>query len=918
MRAQKASLAVALLALLALLLAPVAARASFGIAGLKVRTLEQNGTLDLRAASHPDALSVELAMNLDGEEIPEGTLSQVIVDLPAGMVGNPLALPRCPAALFEGQQPHCPGESQVGIVRLKAVGFPIDPTGPVYNLTPPLGVAASIGFSVINFNSFQEASLRTGSDYGVKVSDITVPTKIQIKSLTETIWGVPAASSHDDERICAPSEGPLIHGCESEVPPAPFLTLPTSCGAPLVTDVTVGSVQEPFNPQSAHYESRGEEGDPQGLHGCDAPPFAPTIEAQPETAAAESSTGLDVDVHVPQNQDPGGLATAHLKQTTFALPAGMALNPSAADGLAACTPAQIDLHGPGPAACPAASELGTVAVSTALIDHPLPGKVYLASQLDNPFGSLLALYITVHDPTSGVVVKLAGRVNPNPITGRLVTTVAESPQLPFEDFQLHFSGGPRGALTTPPTCGTYTAAADLVPWSAPEGPTVTATDSFQVSSGCAGSEAELPNSPSFEAGTQTPLAGAYSPLIFKVARENGSQKLSAIDATLPPGLTSKLAGLTQCTDAQLAQAAARSNPGQGAEEQSSPSCPASSQFGTATVGAGSGSPIYVTGNAYLAGPYKGAPLSLAFITPAVAGPFDLGVVVVRAPAFVDPTTAQISVSSDPIPSILHGIPLDVRSIAVNASRPEFTLNPTSCEPMSIGGTAISTLGNAAALSNRFQVGGCNGLDYAPKLYTRLFGATKRGGHPKFRAVFAAKPGEANTDRLAVNLPRSEFLDQAHIRTVCTRVQFNAAQGNGASCPAGARYGYAKAYTPLLDEPLQGPVFLRSSNHKLPDLVIALEGPASLPLAINLVGRVNSKHGGIRNTIEAAPDAPVSKVILTMQGGKKGLLVNSRDICAKTYRSTVKMTGHNGKQSEFSPAMSNSRCNKQRKHKRHHG
>ena len=258
----------------------------------------------------------------------------------------------------------------------------------------------------------------------------------------------------------------------------------------------------------------------------------------------------------------------------------------------------------------------------------------------------------------------------------------QNPQQPVEDIELSLQGGPRATFTTPPTCGTYTTNTDLVPWSAPEGPTRHPSDSFQVTSGagggaCASSEAALPNSPSFEAGTAAPLAGEYSPLLFKVARDNGSQKISSINADLPPGLTSKLAGLTQCSDAQIAQAAARNQPGQGALEQASPSCPASSQFGTATVGAGSGSPLYVTGNAYLAGPYKGAPVSLVFVTPAIAGPFDLGTVVVRAAAFIDPTTAQISVRSDPIPTILHGIPLDVRSIASTLSRPDFTLNPTS-------------------------------------------------------------------------------------------------------------------------------------------------------------------------------------------------------------------------------------------------
>ena len=652
----------------------------------------------------------------------------------------------------------------------------------------------------------------------------------------------------------------------------------------------------PGTEQTAYSLDTG--GAPAALTGCEEIPFNPSVFATTTAAAASSPSGLDFNLTLPNQGllNPAGIVETEPVKTVVTLPAGIAVNPSGAAGQTACPLSQFQPGAGATPSCPDASKVGTLVAHSPLLEEPIEGGIYLAEQQHNPFGSLIALYFLASAPQRGVLIKQAGEVQIDPTTGQLTTTLEGLPPIPYSGFEVRLREGSRAALTTPQTCGTYQTTAKLYPFSDPGTATVR-TAPFQITSGagggaCASSEAALPNAPSFEAGTAAPLAGEYSPLIFKVSRENGSQKIGSINASLPPGLTSKLAGLTQCSDAQIAQAAARSNPGQGATERDNPSCPDSSKFGTATVGAGSGSPLYVTGNAYLAGPYKGAPVSLLFVTPAIAGPFDLGTVVVRAAAFIDPTTAQISVRSDAIPHILHGIPLDVRSIAVNASRQDFTLNPTSCEPMSIGGQAISTLGGAADLSSRFQVGGCRGLDYQPKVFLRLYGGTKRGAHPKLRAVFEAKPGEANTKRLATTLPRSEFLDQGHIRTICTRVQFAAGAGFGSHCPKGAVYGHAKVWTPLLDTPVQGPVYLRSSNHNLPDMVLALHGPASLPIQVELDGRIDSKRGGIRSTFEAAPDVPVKKVMLWMQGGKKGLLVNSRNICAHHYRARANMKAHN--------------------------
>jgi hypothetical protein len=897
--------------LLVALMVPATAQGSFGIKSLVATARNSDGTVDVQAGSHPYEYTVSLGLNLhsDPQETPEGSLRDLVVDLPPGMVGNPLAVPRCAGADFEGITPNCPGSTQIGVAHVRTEG--LFSTDPVYNLTPPPGVAASIGFAVGSLDSFQEATLRTGGDYGISVSDITIP-NIEIQSISETIWGVPPDAKHNGERQCIdPESGLFFSPCSSEVTPIPFLSLPTSCTGPLKTTLRVDSFEQPGVFQSKSVESLGEGGTPEGLNNCEALPFNPTITVQPEATASDSPTGLHVNLHIPQSKDPNGLATANLKDTVVTLPKGMSLNPSAAGGLGACSPEQIDLHGPGPANCPDNSKVGTVSVETPLLDHSLPGAVYIARQGDNPFDSLLALYIAVNDPDAGVVVKLAGNVEPDPQTGQLKATFKENPQLPFEDFDLDFFGGPRGSLTTPPTCGTYTTTSDLTPWTSPEGKDVFPSDSFEVGSGpgggaCPNTEAQMPNKPSFEAGTASVLAGDYSPFLFKLSRENGSQRIGSVNATLPPGLTGKLAGLAECSDAQIAQAASRNKEGQGAIEQQSPSCPASSKIGTVTVGAGSGAPFYVQGNAYLAGPYKGAPISFAFITPAVAGPFDLGTVEVRAPAYVNPSTAQITVKSDPIPQILDGIPLDIRSIAVSADRNQFTLNPTSCDPMAIGANAISTLNQGASLSNRFQVGGCRGLGFEPKIALRLRGGARRGAFPRLHAVYTPKPGDANLSDLVLRFPRSEFVEQGHFRTICTRVQFAAN-----ACPSASVYGHVKAITPLLDKPLEGPAYLRSSNHNLPDLVFALHGQVDAQAVV----RIDSVKGGLRASLEDAPDVPLTKVILDMQGGQRGLLVNSRNVCAKAYRASAQLTAHSGKEFEEKPVV-RSDCG--RKHKRHRG
>jgi len=889
-----------------------------GSHGLSGQATAENGLDADLAGSHPFSLLLQsnFSARLVGTHArPVETPKEFAFRLPPGVVVNPQAPSRlCTEAelttRIEGPgKGGCPPQSQAGSVRIETHINGVRPLSlSLYQMQPPPGVAAEFAFSLLGTMIHIQGGVDGSFRLTATSSDILA--KASVLGISAFLWGNPADPRHDFSRRgagCGENEG----GCSIE-PTIPLITMPTSC----TEQMRLGSAVSSWEGTSATADSYflDAEGNPLEMSGCNALEFKPTISSKATTNLADSPSGLDFNLHQPQNQQLDGFATAALKDARVTLPEGMALNASAGNGLSSCAEAQVGYapeegkirFATTPQSCPSAAKVGTLEVSTPLLDHKLPGAVYLAKPYENPFGSLLAIYLAVEDEESGVIAKLAGKVTPDPVTGQLSATFTESPQLPLEDIHLHFFNGPGAALTTPLTCGTKTTTSTLTPWSTPEGADATPADSFQtqVAAGgggnCPSSEANAPNAPSFTAGTIAPEAGAYSPFVLKLARPDGTQRLTAIDTTLPKGLAAKFAGIPYCSEAQIAQAQARSNPNQGALEKASPSCPAASEVGTVEVGAGSGpTPLYVQGHAYLSGPYKGAPLSLAIITPAVAGPFDLGAVLVRTALYINPETAQGRAVSDPLPSILQGIPLDIRSIAVKLGRPDFTLNPTSCDPMAIVGAATALSGQSAALTSPFQVGGCSALKFKPNLKISLKGGTKRHQFPALKAVLTYPQGGAyaNIASAQVTLPHGEFLEQSHIGTVCTRVQFAAD-----ACPKASIYGKAKAITPLLDKPLEGPVYLRSSSHELPDLVASLNGQINVVLA----GRVDTgKGGGIRNTFEAVPDAPVSKFVLEMKGGKKGLLVNSEDICRKTQKASVSFTAQNGAALALTPTIANS-------------
>jgi hypothetical protein len=441
-------------------------------------------------------------------------------------------------------------------------------------------------------------------------------------------------------------------------------------------------------------------------------------------------------------------------------------------------------------------------------------------------------------------------------------------------------------FATPTQCGTYPVKTQFVPWAA-ELPDQSSTQFFTIDSGPGGSacpNGPRPFSPGFEAGVEDNTAGVHSPFALQIRRNDGEQNLTTVHVSTPPGFLAAIKGIPYCPGAAIARL---SSPGYtGAAEQASPACPAASQVGTAVGGAGAGShPVYVGGRVYLAGPYKGAPLSLIVSIPALSGPYDLGVVAVRVGVRVDPETAQVTAVSDPLPQIQEGVPLRTRFVKIDLDRPGFALNPTNCDPFAVAATIGGDEGAGTSGSTRFQTANCTDLAFDPKMSLKLSGSAKRRAHPALHVSIDARPGEANIARTVVTLPPSMILDNAHVREPCTRVQF--AQE---ACPESTRIGEARATTPLLGQPLEGPVYLRSNpNTTLPNVVISLKGVVD----IDLVGIIDSKAGGLRTTFATVPDAPITSFRLDLLGGKKGLLQNTKSLCGSTPRANAQMVGQNG-------------------------
>ncbi|HVY95915.1 MAG TPA: hypothetical protein VHA54_03035, partial [Solirubrobacterales bacterium] len=779
------------------------AQAGFGISSFEAKVSNPDGSIATQAGGHPASVTTTLNFNTitdgEGRLVPDESLKDIEVELPPGFVGSTTAVPKCSTTdlVGTGYESRCPLNTQIGVLNLRLRGpIVLNNYFPIYNMVTPSGSLANFGMQVFGVLVYLEPEVRTGGDYGITVASRNTNQTVPVISAEATIWGVPADPSHDIQRCRALSnfeeplgicnshqEGNDLSSPHSvDIERKALLTNVGRCSnEPFVIGARADSWMNPSRYSTAQ-ETLEEGGAPVFMRGCNGVQFEPTASVKPESRNAGTPTGLEVDLSIPSNglTNPEGVAQSALERATIVLPEGMGVNAASAEGLEGCSEAQFAIHSSDPAHCPGASKLGTLRVETPLIEKPLPGSVYLATQGTNPFNSLLAAYIAIADPDTGLVIKVAGKVSPDPQSGRLTISFSNVPPLPFANLHVQLKGGDRAVLVTPDACGTYEVGTELSGWAHPSA-VVTSNGSFVIDRGC-GVYSQF--KPGFEAGTTNPLGGGFSPFVLRVTRQDGEQNVSRIQATLPEGVLAKLAGVPLCPEGSAG----------------SGDCPSASQIGTATVGTGAGSnPLYVPqpGKAptavYLAGPYKGGPYSLVAKVPAQAGPFDLGTVAVRNAISIDPTTAQVSVKSDPLPQILQGIPIAYRDIRVMVDRPDFTLNPTSCDPMEVKGTIGSAGGKSAGVSDRFQVANCERLAFKPKLALSVKGATHRNAHPAFKAVLTMPKGGANIQKAQVTLPKTELLENAHIRTICTRVQYNAGAGGGTSCPAASIYGKAKAW-----------------------------------------------------------------------------------------------------------------------------
>ncbi len=897
MRARLAILAVAVLACLACL-----AGVSQAKTPIKSFSAQPSTT---QAGGHPDVL-----FRIDPENHNETKVNSecncedprdISIALPAGLGADPHATPQCTGLEFAIKA--CPPSSQVGVIQIRVLFGVIIGTQAVYNLVPREDEPGLLAFYIPEYNVPQYLVIgpRTGSDYGLNAIASSNVHILPPEDLAQVIWGVPADPIHDALRmplgtvgygglfnpktLCDANNNPstddpntvrqLCGGgatpVASSAPEKPLLQNPTSCGVPLASNLDILA----YDDESTHADAPWP-----ATSGCDQLSFNPTLAARPTTSQTDTASGLDVDLKVPQFVSPTVPSPSEIRATTVTLPDGFSINPNAADGKVACADADANFGNERAAQCPESAKVGTVSLQSASLPGPISGAIYLGEPRD---GNRYRIFLTADG--FGVHVKLAGSAITDPGSGKIVVSFEDLPQAPFQSFELHFFGSERGLLATPTRCGTYPVVSTFTPWDSAL-PDQSSTQFFVLDSGPGGKPCPnqaQPFTPHVVTGSENHTGGTHTSFSLKLTREDGDQALHTITVSTPPGFAATLRGVPYCSDAALAAAADPDR--SGAAEAAAPSCPAASRVGSAQAGAGAGThPLYVPGSVYLAGPYKGKPLSLAVITPAVSGPYDLGSVVVRIAIEVDPATAKITASSDPLPRILAGIPLRLRSILVNLDRPDFTLNPTNCDPFAVNSTVSGDGGAVAALSSPFQVTNCADLDYGPKLSLQLRGGTNRRGHPAIRAVLTTAPGEANTKSVTVALPKGELLDNSHIGTICTRVQFAAD-----ACPAGSIYGRASAETPLLDAPLSGNVYLRAGNHKLPDLVADLRGQ----IDVELSGRIDTVGGGsLRTTFDGVPDAAVSRFVLELDGGSKGLLINQSSLCGKPKRAKLKMTGQN--------------------------
>lgn len=920
-----------------------------GSAGFDASVYAEGGGPATQAGSHP--LSVKLDLNFKtaaGGPFSEGDLRDLSLEMPPGLIENPTAIATGECSLLDFETPrvspweeslsgeNCPDDSQVGIVTVRSsVAGGTTRTFGLFNLSAPPGAPSELGFSPYGAPVILVPSIRQADgEYGITLQARNVSQLLDLTGLTLTIWGVPWSVIHNEQRgDCLKEAEPGFGWAKCSVgrpgkvgsEPRAYLTLPTSCEEPLDFRATAESWKA-SEPQPEPRSTTGK----QTLEGCDALEFRPRAVALLSNPRASSPTAYTFDIEV----DTGGIvkpecapgegggifgcAPPPVRKAVVTLPEGVTINPSVGAGLGVCTPAQYSAETPSSAfgaGCPSQSKIGDFSVKSPIVTGPIEGNVYLAAPYQNPFGSLVAVYLVAKSIQRGILVKVAGELKPDPVTGSLTATFDRLPQLPYSDLRIHFNEGQRSPLATPAACGKVSTEVDFTPWRGPLAAHQSLPTAITAGVGGGPCPSGLPPfSPQAKGGALNSRASAYSPFYLHLTRNVTEQEFTSYSATFPPGLLGKIAGIPYCPDADIE--AARHN--SGVAERDHPSCPAASLIGHTYSGYGVGSVLaYAPGNLYLAGPYRGSAFSVVAIDSALVGPFDLGTVIVRSAVRIDPETTQASIDAtgtDPIPHIVDGVPIHLRDIRAYIDRPGFTLNPTSCEKFNVA-SAMNGAGlrfgdpsddTLATATSPFQAFDCASLGFKPRIALKMKGRSRRGAYDSLRVTVRPRAGDANIATSQVTLPASIFLDQGHIRTICTHARFAAHD-----CPPGSVYGHVRAFTPLLEAPMEGPAYLRSSSHTLPDLVFALRGHG---IEVDVAGRIDSSKGGIRGTFPTIPDAPVSKFVLTMKGGKRGVLVNAENLCKKKQLASARFVGHANRGWRLHPAVK-AKCKAGKKRKK---
>lgn len=878
---------------------------AFGVAGFDGSVNDANGDPDPRAGAHPYAASTTVEFNTTthpnpfiGVLWPVEAVKDIVVDLPLGFIGNPLATPRCvvpdlASSKDDHYNPLCGPASQVGAVFIKMNGSPLGIntlTGPlpVFNLVPPDDVPARFGFNFAGTVVTMNAEVRP-ADNGVTVTVNNASEGIALFGTTLTFWGSPSDSRHTPERGCTREHWPGIVGntgpsCSTEAEPGAFLRNPTSCNEPgrgVTTTLRTDSWKHPGTFRSASFVSHEPPGYPLppdqwgpelGPTGCDRVPFRPALTGTPDTPPhAGGPSGFAFDLSLPQDNNPDAIGTGDVRRVVVTLPEGLRVAPGSADGLAACSEQQAALRLSADATCPDASKIGSARIDTPLLANPLTGAVYLATPFANPFGTMVAMYIVVRG--SGITIKLAGKAELDPNTGQVTATFDDLPQTPFSNTHLEFKAGSRAPLALPKRCGTYTIHSVLTSWS---GKDVVSDSSFTLTENARGDPCPNPFTPEFHAGTTNPVAGTAAPFVMNLSRDDEDQELRSLSMDMAKGILGRPGDVTQCSEGDA-------NAG---------TCGPDSKVGSVTVGAGAGlTPFYIDqGRAYFTRPFHGMTYGLSIVVPAKAGPFDLGDVIVRAGIDFGRRSGILRVVSEPFPQVVRGIPVDLRDVRVNIDRDKFIINPTSCAEKRIDGVVASTEGATANVSSRFQVGECGRLAVRPKP-TNVVGGngrTGKGASTPLTTTLVPARNSANLRFVRVTLPTTINARLPIINRACTLAEFDANNCRKAMA------GTAVVVTPLLREPLRGGVFFVRNGHPLPDIFVAIRGEVDF----DLIGRVSIPHSlFLRTTFDDVPDVPFSKFTLSLVAGPHGPLGNATNLCSRRGRASKvdwDFIGQNGK------------------------